>query len=115
MAFQASLTPGKRVVTSAGIHGTVVNVRDTEVDVEVAHGTTITFDKMAIIRAPHTADAVNNVAAPATSGDAIDGSVDSEYREGDYSNRDFGEERNIDGGYESGYDSTHPDDQPRER
>ncbi|MEX3505966.1 preprotein translocase subunit YajC [Corynebacterium sp. LK2590] len=54
-AFQASLTPGKRVVTAGGIHGTVTAVREGDIDLEVARGMIITVDKMGILRAANTA------------------------------------------------------------
>ena len=38
-AMQAGLQPGNRVVTGAGLHGTVHQVRETEIDLEVAPGT----------------------------------------------------------------------------
>ena len=44
----AALQSGDRVVTSAGIHGIVHNVKDHTVVVKVAEGTMIEFDKMAI-------------------------------------------------------------------
>ncbi|HZK31722.1 MAG TPA: preprotein translocase subunit YajC [Corynebacterium sp.] len=48
--MQDSLQPGNRVVTGAGLHGTVHQVRDTEIDLEVAPGTVVTVEKMAILR-----------------------------------------------------------------
>ncbi|WP_070768316.1 preprotein translocase subunit YajC [Corynebacterium sp. HMSC04H06] len=53
--FQAALTPGKRVVTAGGIHGTVTAVREGDIDLEVARGMVITVDKMGILRAANTA------------------------------------------------------------
>lgn len=44
----ASLQSGDKVVTSAGIHGIVHNVKEHTVVVKVAEGTMIEFDKMAI-------------------------------------------------------------------
>jgi preprotein translocase subunit YajC len=44
----AALQNGDKVVTSAGIHGIVHNVKDHTVVVKVAEGTMIEFDKMAI-------------------------------------------------------------------
>lgn len=54
-AFQASVTPGKRVVTAGGIHGTVTAVREGDIDLEVACGVVVTVDKMGILRAAETA------------------------------------------------------------
>jgi preprotein translocase subunit YajC len=44
----AALQTGDKVITSAGIHGLVHNVREHTVVVKVAEGTMIEFDKMAI-------------------------------------------------------------------
>lgn len=44
----AALQAGDRVVTTAGIHGIVHNVREHTVVVKVAEGTMIEFDKPAI-------------------------------------------------------------------
>jgi len=44
----AALQTGDRVVTTAGIHGIVHNIKDTTVVVKVAEGTMIEFDKPAI-------------------------------------------------------------------
>jgi preprotein translocase subunit YajC len=44
----AALQSGDKVITSAGIHGLVHNVKEHTVVVKVAEGTMIEFDKMAI-------------------------------------------------------------------
>lgn len=44
----AALQPGDKVVTSAGIHGIVHNIREHTVVVKVAEGTMIEFDKLAV-------------------------------------------------------------------
>ena len=44
----AALQNGDKVVTSAGIHGIVHNVKEHTVVVKVAEGTMIEFDKLAI-------------------------------------------------------------------
>ncbi|MDO5454298.1 MAG: preprotein translocase subunit YajC [Corynebacterium sp.] len=49
-AMQAGLQPGNRVVTGAGLHGTVHQVRETEIDLEVAPGTVVTVERQAILR-----------------------------------------------------------------
>lgn len=49
-AMQASLTPGDRVVTSAGIHGRISALTDTTVLLEVAPGVEITLERIAILR-----------------------------------------------------------------
>ena len=104
LAFQASLAPGKRVVTAAGIHGTVTAVRDTEVDLEIASGTTVTFEKIAIVRAAGTADSLNGAtSARQVNAEPAPGEADG-YRAGEF-----------EPGYESGHNAAHPDDAQRER
>jgi preprotein translocase subunit YajC len=44
----AALQSGDKVVTNAGIHGIVHNVKDHTVVIKVAEGTMIEFDKMAV-------------------------------------------------------------------
>jgi len=44
----ASIKSGDKIVTTAGIHGIVHNVKDTTVMVKVADGTVLEFDKPAI-------------------------------------------------------------------
>ena len=44
----AALASGDRVITSAGIHGIVHNVKETTVVIKVAEGTMIEFDKAAV-------------------------------------------------------------------
>lgn len=44
----AAMQPGDKVVTSAGIHGIVHNLREHTVVVKVAEGTMLEFDKLAI-------------------------------------------------------------------
>lgn len=44
----AALQSGDKVVTTAGIHGIVHNVKDHTVVIKVAEGTMIEFDKLAI-------------------------------------------------------------------
>jgi len=43
-----ALQSGDKVITSAGIHGIVHNIKDKTVVIKVAEGTMIEFDKMAI-------------------------------------------------------------------
>jgi preprotein translocase subunit YajC len=52
----ASMQAGDKVVTTAGIHGIIHNVKDQTVVVKVAEGTMIEFDKPAIA-AVHKKDA----------------------------------------------------------
>jgi len=44
----AALQSGDKVITTAGIHGIIHNVKDTTVVVKVAEGTMLEFDKPAI-------------------------------------------------------------------
>ncbi len=45
-----SLMPGDQVVTAGGIHGTIREVRERTVTIEVARDTVLTFDKYAVRR-----------------------------------------------------------------
>ncbi len=42
-----SITPGDRIVTVGGVHGTVRKVREDTFDLEVTDGTIVTFDRRA--------------------------------------------------------------------
>ena len=44
----AALKNGDKVITTAGVHGIVHNVKDTTVMVKVAEGTNLEFDKAAV-------------------------------------------------------------------
>jgi len=44
----AALKTGDKVITTAGVHGIVHNVKDTTVMVKVAEGTNLEFDKAAV-------------------------------------------------------------------
>jgi preprotein translocase subunit YajC len=48
--LQNSLTPGTRVMTTAGIHGTVSGLGDGTVDLEIAPGVPVTFERRAILQ-----------------------------------------------------------------
>lgn len=48
--FQNSLQLGERVVTVSGLHGAIVNVRETEIDLEIAPGVVVTLEKMSVVR-----------------------------------------------------------------
>lgn len=48
--MQSALGVGDRVVTVAGIHGTIVNARETQVEIEIAPGVQVTMDRIAIMR-----------------------------------------------------------------
>lgn len=49
-SFQSQLTPGQRVMTTAGIHGTVTRLDDELAGLEVAPGVTITIARAALVR-----------------------------------------------------------------
>lgn len=48
--FQESLSPGKAVITAGGLHGTVVNVIDSTITLELAPNTVVTVEKSSVIR-----------------------------------------------------------------
>lgn len=45
---QSSLEPGKRVMLSSGIHGTLVDVAEQTVDLEISPGTVVTVARQAV-------------------------------------------------------------------
>lgn len=49
-SMQSALGVGDRVVTVAGIHGTIVTAGETQVEVEIAPGVVATMDRIAIMR-----------------------------------------------------------------
>lgn len=55
--MQSALGIGDRVVTVAGIHGTIVNARETQVEIEIAPGVVVTMDRIAIMRQATPEDA----------------------------------------------------------
>jgi preprotein translocase subunit YajC len=69
-AMQESLTPGTPVMTTAGMHGTVVSLGDATVDLEVSPGVVITFARQAVleVRKPAVAGPTAD-AGPAVPGD----------------------------------------------
>ncbi|MEY9210933.1 preprotein translocase subunit YajC [Thermobifida halotolerans] len=58
MQMQNSLTPGTEVMTKAGIYGTVIDVHDNDVEVEISPGTRIRMVKAGIgeVVSPRDAD-----------------------------------------------------------
>ena len=56
-ALQNSLKPGDSIVTAGGVHGVVRSTSDKDVDLEIAPGVVVTFDKMAVIRTEQEANA----------------------------------------------------------
>lgn len=68
--LQSSLQAGQEVITAGGLHGTVVESRGEQVDLQVKDGTVMTFDTMAIVR---SADAPGtNTDAPVETEDEND-------------------------------------------
>lgn len=61
--LQNSLTPGTRVMTTAGIHGTVSSVGEGTVDVEIAPGVPVTFERRAIMQVTPTSEATGGTGA----------------------------------------------------
>ena len=75
--LQDSLRAGDRVVTTSGVHGVVRGMSDELVDLEIAVGVNMTWERSAIIRKVDPTAA----AAPATTGDERfweDGDVQSD-------------------------------------
>lgn len=52
----AGLKTGDRVVTSAGIHGIITNVKDRTVTIKVADNVRIEFDRNAVVQVEKTAE-----------------------------------------------------------
>jgi preprotein translocase subunit YajC len=46
--MQSSLGPGDRVMTTSGLHGTVVDTADDTLDIEIAPGVTTTWVRQAV-------------------------------------------------------------------
>jgi preprotein translocase subunit YajC len=76
-AMQESLTPGTPVMTTAGLHGTVVSLGDATVDLEIAPGVVATFARQAVleVRKPAVAGPATE-SGPALPGDDANGPVD---------------------------------------
>ena len=72
-ALQNSLKPGDSIVTAGGVHGVVRSTSDKDVDLEIAPGVVVTFDKMAVIRTEQEAKELERpAAAEEANGDAED-------------------------------------------
>ena len=52
--LQESLKPGARVMTTAGIHGTVIGLGETTVILDIAPGVPVTFERRAIVQVVQT-------------------------------------------------------------
>ena len=55
--MQDALKPGTKVMTTSGIHGTVSGIGDATIDIEIAPGTVVTFERRAIMQVKPPAQA----------------------------------------------------------
>lgn len=55
----AGIKSGDRVITTAGIHGLITNVKDTTVTIKVADNVKIEFDKAAVVTVQKAAEGEN--------------------------------------------------------
>jgi preprotein translocase subunit YajC len=69
-AMQDALKPGAHVTTTSGIHGTVSGIGDTTVDVEIAPGVPVTFERRAIMQVvqPTIGGATGTESTPGSTG-----------------------------------------------
>lgn len=77
-ALQSELAPGATIVTTSGLHGTVTDVSDDTVGLEIAPGVVVRFAKAAIGRIAQPVKPVDGSADTTTdtSTDATTGTVD---------------------------------------
>jgi len=73
-SLQNSLQPGDSIVTAGGVHGVVRGTAEKSVDLEIAQGVVVTFDKMAVIR---TEQEANGLERPASMGETKPNEADS--------------------------------------
>ena len=75
LALQERLAPGVEVMTTSGMYGTIVEIDEDSISLEVAPGTTIRFAKAAVgqVRSPEPADAVAGDADDADDDETGDG------------------------------------------
>ena len=66
--LQESLTVGTPVMTTSGIHGTVVRLDETTVDLELAPGVVVTFVRAAILEIRQPVTGTPGDDAPGTAG-----------------------------------------------
>lgn len=78
-ALQNSLQPGDAIVTAGGVHGVVRSTGEKDVDLEIAPGVVVTFDKMAVIRTEEEANSLERPAVGDAKNDAADNLPDEEY------------------------------------
>ncbi len=77
LELQERLAPGVEVMTTSGMYGTIVEIDEDSISLEVAPGTTIRFAKAAVgqVRSPELADA--DADDDASDGEAGDGTQDT--------------------------------------
>lgn len=109
-SMQAALASGDRVVTVSGIHGTIVGVRDAQIDVELAPGVVVVMDRIAVLRQEGETGAAAGAEAGTDAGTAAVG-PESTY---DASTVDRAEYRHPENAPESRPES-HPENFPEER
>jgi preprotein translocase subunit YajC len=74
--LQASLQPGTPVLTTSGIHGDVVRLGDKTIDLEIAAGVVVTFERRAVLQvrqpvvAPEAAPGMGTTELGSTGDDA---------------------------------------------
>jgi preprotein translocase subunit YajC len=75
-AMQDSLTIGTPVLTTSGLHGTVVALGETTVDLEIAPGVVVTFARPAILEVRKPIGTMDDPGTPgATGGRPADGTL----------------------------------------
>ncbi len=68
-ALQEALSIGSPVMTTSGIHGTVVRLDEATVDLELAPGVIVTFARPAILEIRQPAAEISGDDAPGTAGE----------------------------------------------
>jgi preprotein translocase subunit YajC len=76
LAVVNALAPGARVMTTAGLFGTVVAVDDAEVSLEIAPGVVVRYVKAAIAKVVEPASGAPDTAGTAPEAPASDDSAD---------------------------------------
>ena len=79
LELQERLAPGVEVMTTSGMYGTIVEIDEDSISLEVAPGTTIRFTKAAVgqVRSPELADAAAGDADDADDDDAVGGAQET--------------------------------------
>ncbi len=73
--MQAALTAGDEVMTTSGLHGTIVDLDEDTVDLEIAPGVVTTWNRLAV-RARVTVDVTEDVTEDEDLEDAEDGDLE---------------------------------------